>query len=128
VAGAASRGRRGRGRHRHRMRVHSPGGLTVSQWIRLVREVGFEHAPAPAPVRLPRSSAYMPCDLRFLHTGPDRSCPPSTSGFRCRADPARTRATSLEGASGHSAQSGYNADGPAQRACRPTATTARWGP
>jgi hypothetical protein len=25
--------------------------------------------------------------------GRDRSCPPRTSGFRCRADPARTSAT-----------------------------------
>jgi hypothetical protein len=34
----------------------------------------------------------MPCDLRLPHPGRDRSCPPGTSGSRCRADPARTSA------------------------------------
>jgi hypothetical protein len=30
------------------------------------------------------------CDLRIPFAECDRSCPPRTSGFRCRADPART--------------------------------------
>jgi hypothetical protein len=30
-------------------------------------------------------------DLRFLYAGRDRWCPARASGFRCRADPARTR-------------------------------------
>jgi hypothetical protein len=52
------------------------------------RAEGFE--PAVLPLRVPRSSAAMLCDLGFLHTGRDRSCPPRTSGSRCGADPART--------------------------------------
>jgi hypothetical protein len=32
----------------------------------------------------------MPCDLRFSCPEGDRSCPLSTSGSRCHADPART--------------------------------------
>jgi hypothetical protein len=35
----------------------------------------------------------MPGDLRFSLPDTDRSCPPRTSGFGCRAYPARTRAT-----------------------------------
>jgi hypothetical protein len=35
----------------------------------------------------------MSCDLRSLLAGRDRSCPPPTSGFRYRADPARTSAS-----------------------------------
>jgi hypothetical protein len=31
-------------------------------------------------------------DLGFLHVGADRSCPPGTSGSRCRADRVRTTA------------------------------------
>jgi hypothetical protein len=49
----------------------------------------------------PRSKRWMACDLRFLLTGRDRSCPPPTSGFRCRADPERTRAGLLEHAGQH---------------------------
>jgi hypothetical protein len=36
----------------------------------------------------------MPCDLRVPFAECDRSCPPRTSGSRCIADPARTRAMS----------------------------------
>ena len=88
VAGAASRGRRGRGRHRHRMRVHSPGGLTVSPWVRLVREEGFE--AASVPVQRPRSQSCWYRDLRFRSTRRNRSCPLGSAGGRCGADPART--------------------------------------
>lgn len=47
----------------------------------------------PSVFHVPRSSARMPCDLGLWHTGDARSCPPRTSGFRCRADPARTNAS-----------------------------------
>jgi hypothetical protein len=49
---------------------------------------GFE--PAVSALCVPRSSVRMPCDLGFLHTGRDRSCPPRTADSRCLADPART--------------------------------------
>jgi hypothetical protein len=42
----------------------------------------------------------MLCDLRFWYAGRDRSCPPRTSGFRCRTDPARTRVTTITAGSG----------------------------
>src|SRR5215213_7875930 len=56
----------------------------------------------------------------------DRSCPPGTSGSWCSADPARTRVTSLEGASGRPIHARYFADGP----CSATPSTDRccpWG-
>jgi len=63
-----------------------------------VPEEGLE--PGPILVQRPRSSRWMPRDLRFLRTRRDRSCPPRTSDSRCRADPARTRATTIMAGSG----------------------------
>ena len=62
----------------------------------------------------------MPCDLRFSHAGRDRSYPPRTSGSRCRADPARMRVTSLEGASRQSDRPRSYADGAGQVAAQST--------
>jgi hypothetical protein len=49
---------------------------------------GFE--PCPAHLHRPRSSQRTARDLRSLLPDRDRSCPPTTSGSWCRADPART--------------------------------------
>jgi hypothetical protein len=57
-----------------------------------VPEEGLE--PGSMLLRRPRSDRWMAGDLRFSLAGRDRSCPRRTSGSRCRADPARTRAMS----------------------------------
>jgi hypothetical protein len=50
---------------------------------------GFE--PSPRLLRRPRSERWTAGELRFSIADRDRSCPPMTSGSRCRTDPARTR-------------------------------------
>lgn len=57
-------------------------------------EVGFE--ASASSVYRPHAAGVKGLDLGFLHTGGDRSCLPTTSGCRCRADPAQTGDTSLE--------------------------------
>src|SRR5215218_2765905 len=52
---------------------------------------GFE--PCPTLLGRPRSERWTACDQRSLFAEHDRSCPPTTSGSRCYADPARTRWT-----------------------------------
>jgi hypothetical protein len=61
-------------------------------------QVGFE--AASILLQRPRPWARRHCDLRVLQTRRDRSCPPRTCGSRCRADPARTGATTKPAGSG----------------------------
>ena len=78
-------------------RLPCPAHLPGAQWV---PEDGLE--PGTRLFGRPSRSRWMPCDLRFSLRAADRSCPPTTSGLRCRADPARTRATTITASSGPS--------------------------
>jgi hypothetical protein len=62
------------------------------------RRRGLE--PGLMLVGRPRPERCMRCDLRFLCAGGDRWCPARTWGFWWRADPMRTRATTITAGSG----------------------------
>ena len=68
-----------------RRRLFAPGVMELVRGWR----VGFE--PGPILLLEPRPERCRPCDLRFLYAGRDRWRPARIRGFRCRADPARTR-------------------------------------
>jgi hypothetical protein len=59
---------------------------------------GLEPGPVLLPIQGRRDGYRVTCDS--CAPGRDRSCPPRTSGSRCRADLARTRATTTTAGSG----------------------------
>jgi hypothetical protein len=66
-------------------RLFAPGVMELVRGWR----VGFE--PGPILLLEPRSWRGRLRDLRILDTRGDRWCPARIRGFRCRADPTRTR-------------------------------------
>jgi hypothetical protein len=93
---------RGSDGHHLNQRVRPVQGGRLPRWQGLPacgsRQVGFE--AASILLQWPRPWARRHCDLRVLQTRRDRSCPPRTCGSRCRADPARTSATTKAASSG----------------------------